>query len=400
MGDPNAEEAVLLIHGFGANTNHWRFNQPVLAELLPTYAIDLLGFGRSDQPRARLKDESVSADAVHYGFDLWGQQVADFCRQVIDRPVRLVGNSIGGVVALRAAQLLGERCRGVVLIDCAQRLMDDKQLSTQPAWMAWIRPLLKTMVRQRWLSTALFRNAARPGVIRSVLKQAYPSGANIDDDLVDLLFQPTQRRGAAEAFRGFINLFDDYLAPRLMAEMSTPVDLIWGEKDPWEPIAEAERWAQTLDCIQSLSVIHNAGPLPPRRSTGSGESGASAADQRKINSTGDIGLHLITHPAQTGQAITLKIANTVTTHAQNPTDAGEAHGVFPIHAVTHAQHLLLQMGQLPQEAAQIALEAILFHLIAGQGHHRRRATPAVRCRHHRQPSSPGSPADVRGTSDP
>ena len=39
MGDPNAE-AVLLIHGFGANTNHWRFNQPVLAELLPTYAID------------------------------------------------------------------------------------------------------------------------------------------------------------------------------------------------------------------------------------------------------------------------------------------------------------------------------------------------------------------------
>ena len=76
MGDPKAEESVLLIHGFGANTNHWRFNQPVLAELLPTYAIDLLGFGRSDQPRASLKDEPISADAVHYGFDLWGQQVA------------------------------------------------------------------------------------------------------------------------------------------------------------------------------------------------------------------------------------------------------------------------------------------------------------------------------------
>ena len=147
--------------------------------------------------------------------------MADFCRQVIDRPVRLVGNSIGGVVALRAAQLLGERCRGVVLIDCAQRLMDDKQLATQPAWMAWIRPL-KTMVRQRWLSTALFRNAARPGVILSVLKQAYPSGANINDELVELLFQPSQRPGATEAFRGFINLFDDYLAPQLMEELSTP----------------------------------------------------------------------------------------------------------------------------------------------------------------------------------
>ena len=262
MGNPDADEAVLLIHGFGANTNHWRFNQSVLAKQAPTYAIDLLGFGRSDQPRACLKDEPAADDAVHYGFDLWGQQVADFCREVIDRPVRLVGNSIGGVVALRAAQLLGDRCRGVVLIDCAQRLMDDKQLSTQPAWMAWIRPLLKTMVRQRWLSTALFRNAARPVVIRSVLKQAYPSGANIDDNLVDLLFQPTQRDGAAEAFRGFINLFDDYLAPQLMAELSAPVDLIWGERDPWEPLPEARNWQKNISCVRSLSVISNAGHCP------------------------------------------------------------------------------------------------------------------------------------------
>ncbi len=262
MGDPNAEEAVLLIHGFGANTNHWRFNQPVLAELVPTYAIDLLGFGASDQPRARLKDEAAVDNAVHYEFDLWGLQVADFCRQVIDRPVRLVGNSIGGVVALRAAQLLGKRCRGVVLIDCAQRLMDDKQLGTQPAWMNWIRPLLKTMVRQRWLSTALFRNAARPSVIRSVLKQAYPSGANIDEGLVELLLQPTQRDGAAEAFRGFINLFDDHLAPQLMQELKIPVDLIWGEKDPWEPLVEAQRWAKRLPCVRSLSVIPGAGHCP------------------------------------------------------------------------------------------------------------------------------------------
>ena len=267
MGDADAPLAVLLIHGFGANTKHWRFNQPVLAEAAPTYAIDVLGFGRSDQPKAQLKDEAEQPGAVHYSFDLWGQQVADFCRQVIGRPVLLVGNSIGGVVALRAAKLLEETpgpspCRSVVLIDCAQRLMDDKQLATQPAWMAWIRPLLKTMVRQRWLSTALFRNAARPGVIRSVLKQAYPSGHNIDDTLVDLLVQPARRAGAAEAFRGFINLFDDHLAPDLMGQLSLPVHLIWGERDPWEPLPEARRWAETLACVQSLRVIPGAGHCP------------------------------------------------------------------------------------------------------------------------------------------
>ena len=263
MGDRTAPKAVLLIHGFGANTNHWRFNQPVLAEQIPTYAIDLLGFGRSDQPQARLNDEPATEQTVQYCFDLWAQQVADFCHNVIDRPVVLVGNSIGGVVALRAAQLLGEeRCKEVVLIDCAQRLMDDKQLATQPAWMAWIRPLLKTLVSQRWLSTALFRNAARPALIRNVLKQAYPSGSNIDDALVSLLLTPSQRPGAAEAFRGFINLFDDYLAPLLLKELSIPVHMIWGEADPWEPVQEAKEWKQKYDCIQSLMVISHAGHCP------------------------------------------------------------------------------------------------------------------------------------------
>ena len=262
LGSTEQPLAVLLIHGFGANTEHWRFNQPVLAEQTTCYAIDLLGFGRSDQPRARLKDEPVEPNAVHYGFDLWGQQVVDFCRDVIQKPVLLVGNSIGGVVALRAAQLLSETCRGVVLIDCAQRLMDDKHLATQPTWMAWLRPLLKNMVRQRWLSTALFRNAARPSVIRSVLKQAYPTGTNIDDALVNLLFQPSQRDGATEAFRGFINLFDDYLAPQLMRDLLIPVDLIWGELDPWEPLPEAKRWEKTLGCVRSLTVIEGAGHCP------------------------------------------------------------------------------------------------------------------------------------------
>ena len=263
MGDRTAPKAVLLIHGFGANTNHWRFNQPVLAEQIPTYAIDLLGFGRSDQPQARLNDEPATEQTVQYCFDLWAQQVADFCHNVIDRPVVLVGNSIGGVVALRAAQLLGEeRCKEVVLIDCAQRLMDDKQLATQPAWMTWIRPLLKTLVSQRWLSTALFRNAARPALIRSVLKQAYPSGGNVDDALVSLLLKPSQRPGAAEAFRGFINLFDDYLAPLLLKDLSIPVHMIWGEADPWEPVEEAKEWEQNYDCIQSLLVIPHAGHCP------------------------------------------------------------------------------------------------------------------------------------------
>ena len=268
VGQNNTIPAVVLVHGFGASSHHWRHNLPVLGRQTRTYALDLIGFGGSSQPQALLageqaaEDRAKSSQALLYSFDLWGQQVADFCNAVVQGPVLLVGNSIGGVVALRAAQLLGDHCRGVVLIDCAQRLMDDKQLATQPAWMAWIRPLLKTLVSQRWLSTALFRNAARPRVIRSVLRQAYPSGKNVDDELVELLYKPTQRPGAAEAFRGFINLFDDHLAPNLLDNLQQPVDLIWGQKDPWEPVTEAQKWAKQFNCIQSLTILSDVGHCP------------------------------------------------------------------------------------------------------------------------------------------
>ena len=68
---------------------------------------------------------------------------------------------------------------------------------------------------------------------------------------MDLLFQPTNAT-AAEA-PGFINLFDDYLAPQLMEGLQIPVDLIWGEQDPWEHFGRL-RWAETMSCVQSIPV--------------------------------------------------------------------------------------------------------------------------------------------------
>ena len=254
--------AIVLIHGFGACKEHWRHNQPVLGNIGTCYAIDLIGFGHSSKPQARLKGEKPQSGDFNYRFDSWASLVFDFCNEIVQKPVILIGNSIGGVIALRASQLLKDACCGVVLIDCAQRTMDDKRLGEKPAWMKLLRPLLKTLVSQRWLSSNLFRNAANPKMIKRILMKAYPSGVNLDQNLIKLLHIPSQREGAKEAFRGFINLFDDYLAPELMKDLQTPVDLIWGEKDPWEPLEEAQRWFTTFRCIRSLEIIPEAGHCP------------------------------------------------------------------------------------------------------------------------------------------
>ena len=114
QGSPAASCAVVLIHGFGASLGHWRHNSPVLAAEAEVFALDLLGFGASEKPPSRLEGEPPLPGSVRYGFALWAELVVDFIATHVSgghpqRPFHLVGNSIGGVVALVAAQLLCRR---------------------------------------------------------------------------------------------------------------------------------------------------------------------------------------------------------------------------------------------------------------------------------------------------
>ena len=270
QGPPDAPMAVVLIHGFGASIGHWRHTLPVLSSVAEVYAIDLLGFGASDKPRSCLEGEPPSPGAVRYGFDLWAEQVVAFIAERVranapDRPLHLLGNSIGGIVALNSARILQERgtpATQVVLIDCAQRTLDEQRIAELPIWEQAGRPLVKTLVRQRWLLAPLFATLARPAFIRRVLRVAYPSGANVDDELVALLHRPATDPGAVESFRGFVNLFRDRLAPDLLAQLTLPVRMVWGAKDPWEAPSEARRWAAERACVRELRVLDGLGHCP------------------------------------------------------------------------------------------------------------------------------------------
>ena len=253
---------ILLVHGFGASKKHWRHNQDFLGKDFKCYAIDLLGFGESSQPSALLNYEPFKENSTKYSFDLWSSQISAFCSEVIKSPVYLVGNSIGGVIALKAAEILKDDCKGVILIDCAQRTMDDKRLKKSDILMNLLRPVLKTLVRQRIISNTLFSRAANPKVIKKILEQAYPSGNNINEELINILYEPSQRKNSKEAFRGFINLFNDYLATDLFKKVDKPIQLIWGEKDPWESLSEAKEWKRQFKNIKRLDVIEGAGHCP------------------------------------------------------------------------------------------------------------------------------------------
>jgi pimeloyl-ACP methyl ester carboxylesterase len=97
--------SIVLIHGWCCNGTYWRKTTPSLAKDHRVYTINLAGHGGSGSNR---RDWTIE----NYGRDV--EALAD---EENLNGVTLVGHSMGGDVALAAAHLLGERVRGVVLVD-------------------------------------------------------------------------------------------------------------------------------------------------------------------------------------------------------------------------------------------------------------------------------------------
>lgn len=242
---------LLLIHGFGASSDHWRKLMPLLAADYRVYALDLLGFGRSPKPSP--------GHPLPYTFETWSQQVVDFCQQVIGAPTVLVGNSIGCVVALQAAVNAPELCRGVVMLNCSLRLLHDRKRVTLPWYRRFSAPLLQKILTNRRIGYYFFSRLARPQVIRNILRQAYAHAEAVTDELVDLLYQPALDAGAADVFLAFTGYSQGPLPEDLLPQLSCPALLLWGTDDPWEPIALGKELAEfpaVTDFIPLTGVGH------------------------------------------------------------------------------------------------------------------------------------------------
>jgi pimeloyl-ACP methyl ester carboxylesterase len=252
----NQGAAVVLVHGFGASLGHWRKNLPVLAQTCRVYALDLIGFGRSAKPApGSLKP----GEQIEYTFETWGQQIADFCREVVGAPVFLVGNSIGCIAAMQAAVDHPDIALGIAMINCSLRLLHDRRRATQP-WVKRIgAPLLQRMLKVRWIGHTFFRQIAQPKTVRKILQKAYVRPDAVSDELIELLMAAAQDSGAADVFLAFTGYSQGPLPEDLLPQLPCPAIILWGEDDPWEPIAlgkELANFPQVEQFIPLAGVGH------------------------------------------------------------------------------------------------------------------------------------------------
>jgi pimeloyl-ACP methyl ester carboxylesterase len=242
--------AVLLVHGFGASTDHWRFNIPVLAERHEVHALDLLGFGRSAKPAG-----------LPYGGALWRDQLAAYVAERIGRPTVLVGNSLGGFAALAAGAALGDGAAGVVLLNAAGPFSDEQ--APPQGWGAIARQtiggaLLKSPVLQR----LLFENMRRPATIRRTLNQVYVDRSNVDEDLVEAIRRPSLDPGAFGVFRTVFDIPRGQPLDELFAQLACPLLLLWGIRDPWINAAGRRAAFQRHAPAATSEVVLEAGHCP------------------------------------------------------------------------------------------------------------------------------------------
>jgi pimeloyl-ACP methyl ester carboxylesterase len=245
--------AVVFVHGFGASWGHWRKNLPVLGETCRCYAIDLIGFGGSAKPTPGVE--------IDYTFETWGEQVADFCREIVGEPAFLLGNSIGCLVAMQAAVDNPDVVLGVVLINCSLRLLHDRKRAGLPFYRSIGATFVQWLLSNEWIGNLFFQQIAKPKVVRNILLQAYRRQEAVTDELVDIIMKPSMDRGAATVFLAFTRYSQGPLPEDLLPILPCRALILWGTEDPWEPI-ELGRELANFPAVKAFIPLEGLGHCP------------------------------------------------------------------------------------------------------------------------------------------
>ena len=228
LSDQTSKPSLLLIHGFGASTDHWRKNMVELQHDFDVWAIDLLGFGRSAKPD------------ITYSAEVWQHQLQDFILEMIGCPAVLAGNSLGGYASLCVAAGAPDWVKGVMLLNSAGPFSDaeDKSDPNQSSsftrqMIKGLRNLIKNIILHPVPSYFVFQYTRRRSTIRKTLEKVYLDPSAVTDQLVEEIYRPSCDPGAAKVFASVFKAKRGEPVNALLQKLNCPLLMIWGEGDPW-----------------------------------------------------------------------------------------------------------------------------------------------------------------------
>lgn len=228
--------AIVLLHGFGTGAFLWRNVAPLLVKAGKTvFAIDLLGYGESDRPLDA--QWGIAAQAGYVATALTSLRIGQ---------AMLVGNDIGGNVALSMAARWPERAERLVLVNTVMngdpQSAEIRAMQRSTARFA-IRLGQGVMGATPLLQPLLERSVANPDHMPPRLAARY-------------LASFTGREGVRHLLHLARALKEEGPADVELSAIRTPSLLVWGDADLAIDAASVER---ALDSLPNARVTRLPG---------------------------------------------------------------------------------------------------------------------------------------------
>jgi pimeloyl-ACP methyl ester carboxylesterase len=228
-------DVLLCLHGLGGTKASFLPTVSALAEYYRVVAMDLPGFGESDKPIGARYDSGWFARAAFDTLDALGVDAA-----------HVVGNSMGGRVAIEAGLTDRSRVRSLVLLSPALAWLRDRR------WAPVVRLLRPEL--------GLLQVAPR-SVTERIVRGLVPGGndgwvAAGVDEFLRAYFTP---RGRAAFYAAARNIYldhphgEDGFWTRL-AGLSTDAMFVWGRHDALVPIAFMKHVERALPATRHVEL--------------------------------------------------------------------------------------------------------------------------------------------------
>lgn len=237
---------VLLVHGMAGRSATWQHVMPTLAQRFTVVAPDLAGHGESGAPRRGEYSLSAHANVLRDLLNVLGHERAT-----------LVGQSLGGGVAMQLAYQFPERCERLVLVSSGG-LGPEVNLMLRALALPgaeYVFPLLCTpSIRDignrvaSWFRGAGLR--AAPAV--EEMWRSYTSLADAD-----------ARRAFFRTLNAVIDIGGQAVSAddRLYLTSQVPTLIIWGSNDPIIPVSHARAAHEAMPGSR-LEIFDDVGHFP------------------------------------------------------------------------------------------------------------------------------------------
>lgn len=232
-------DSVVLLHGGGSSIEVWTHNIQVLAQRYRVFAFDMVGTGLTDKPSAS------------YSLEYQLQFLQSFLDTFGIQKVSLIGNSMGGSIALKFALELPERVQKLGLVSSfglgREHCFRDRLLAAFPG-VANLIPL------------------SRSGT-RMVLKNCVYNPKVIPEEWVDHNFKRVCLLGQKEALISLLTSNIDFWGVQRkvfdpivqqLGHIKAPTLIIWGRQDSIIPVAHACMASQKIP-NSSLHIFEQCG---------------------------------------------------------------------------------------------------------------------------------------------